>query len=110
MKVIHMKDGGVIVEPETDEEKRLHEIGVAACLEAIAEESTDEEMARHVEHGADPGDFRDLGLEEAYDAMERASGSTALDPDAINGVCCDKRVEEALNRFFEELTRQERKR
>lgn len=106
MKVTHMKDGGVIVEPETAEEKRIHEIGVWACIDAIRAEMTPDALREHREYGADPGDFRDLGLEEAYNAMEEEVGNI-LDGDAISAVCCDPRVTAALAEFDKALTETE---
>lgn len=106
MKVTQLPDGGVITEPETEHERRIHEAGVTACLHEIAMERAD--IDEHRATGADPGDFRDLGLSEAYDRMDgmaKALGEQ-LDDDAINAVCCDKRVEAALNEFYAALTKE----
>lgn len=95
MRIINMKDGGVVTEAETADEIRLLDIGVNACINAI-----NEEMAMFAEdfpgRRPDPGDFRDVGLPEAREAMELAGAGNLIE-DLVNAVCCDKRVVSALD-------------
>ena len=105
MRRKELDGGGIQTLPETADEKRLHEIGVSACLKAIAEER--EEIDTHRENGADAGSFQDIGLEEALEAMEEAGADHEEVGDAINAVCTDERVEKALNEFLNMLDEEE---
>ena len=95
--------------PETDREKHLVEVGVAECVHQVNLEREPITMAEHREIGSDPGDFRDIGLGEAQEAMLAAGATGKEIGDLINAVCTDVRVEAALNEFYEELAKEDEK-